>query len=265
MNFSNNRLAGKTILLVEDMELNRFLLQEMVRDWPVQLDMAVTGEEGLAKTVARKYDVILMDIRLPRLSGTEVTIALRSDPANPNHHTPVIAMTANAFDTDEAAYLEAGMDTVLAKPFDSVKLYNTLAGVLEEKPAGNNETETVTAATVSIDLSYLLEVGKQNRSFVGMMLHSFHESADEVLLDLDKAVRGADWSRSAELVHKMKFALNVVGAGKLDSELGRLENAARLKGQGGDAELEEEFKLFMHTIRNLYNQAGVLLQSGEWK
>lgn len=265
MNLTNNKLAGKTILLVEDMELNRFLLQEMVREWPVQLDIAVTGEEGLAKTAARKYDVILMDIRLPRLSGTEVTIALRSDPVNPNHHTPVIAMTANAFDTDEAAYLEAGMDAVLAKPFDSVKLYNTLAGVLEERPAGKNETETSASVTISIDLSYLLEVGKQNRSFVGMMLHSFRESADEVLLDLDRAVSSADWSRSAELVHKMKFALNVVGAGKLDGELGRLENAARQKGQGPDAQLENAFATFMHRIRNLYEQAGTLLQSGEWK
>jgi CheY-like chemotaxis protein len=76
------------------------------------------------KAAEQEFDLILMDIQMPRLNGIEATIAIRSMPGR--RHTPIIAMTANAFAEDRKACLEAGMDDHIGKPVEPEKLFATL-------------------------------------------------------------------------------------------------------------------------------------------
>lgn len=127
------RLKGKKILLVEDNELNREIATEILEEEGILIDTAEDGDiavEKMAKASDRQYDLILMDIQMPRMNGYEATKAIRRLPGTYASAIPIIAMTANAFDEDKQNALAAGMNGHLAKPIDVPKLMTTLAEIL---------------------------------------------------------------------------------------------------------------------------------------
>ncbi len=128
------RLAGKKVLLVEDNELNREIaldileeegiIVETAEDGDVALEMIRTSKEG-------QYDLILMDIQMPRMNGYEATKAIRALPDKYASSIPIVAMTANAFDEDKKNAFEAGMSGHIAKPIDVPKLLETLEKLIK--------------------------------------------------------------------------------------------------------------------------------------
>ncbi len=95
------------------------------------VDVAEDGQQALAMAKHNIYALILMDMQMPVMNGVAATQAIRSD--SPNQITPVLAMTANAFDEDRQACLDAGMNDHLAKPVNPDKLYETLLAWLEKR------------------------------------------------------------------------------------------------------------------------------------
>ena len=126
-------LDGKRILLVEDNELNREIATDILEEEGIVIDTAEDGDiavEKLRGAVEGEYDLILMDIQMPRMNGYEATRAIRALPNAYAANIPIIAMTANAFDEDKKNALAAGMNGHVAKPIDVPKLIATLAEVL---------------------------------------------------------------------------------------------------------------------------------------
>ncbi|MGQ0708670.1 MAG: ABC transporter substrate-binding protein [Rhodoferax sp.] len=118
------RARGRTLLLVEDDPMNRALVQELLGGTGLAVDTASNGAEGLAKAGGGAYDLVMMDMRLPQLDGLEVAARMRALPAC--RHTPIIAMTAAAFDADRQHCYDAGMSDFLAKPFLPRQLFAML-------------------------------------------------------------------------------------------------------------------------------------------
>ncbi len=116
--------AGKRVLIAEDNEINRDLVGEMLSETGLELDFAEDGKVALNKAQANTYDLILMDMQMPEMSGVDAAKAIRQLPAYAT--TPIIAMTGNAFAEDRKACLEAGMNDHLAKPMKPEDLYQTL-------------------------------------------------------------------------------------------------------------------------------------------
>lgn len=115
--------ADKTILVVEDEEVNRFFFKTALKMTNVNLLFAETGWEGIA--LAKKHkniDCILMDIRLPGIDGYEVTRHIKSEIKN----IPIIAQTAYALSNDRAKAFESGCDEFLSKPIKLVNLIDVL-------------------------------------------------------------------------------------------------------------------------------------------
>ena len=117
------RLQGARILLVEDNRVNLRMVQHMLQGWQLQLAEAHNGQEALQVLAQEDFDLVLMDIRMPKLNGIEAAKAIR-DPQSlvRNHQIPILALTANAFSEDEQACQEAGMNGYIAKPFTGAKL-----------------------------------------------------------------------------------------------------------------------------------------------
>ena len=114
----------KTVLIVEDVELNRDLLVQLLED-DYRLVLAHDGQAALEKARDERPDLILMDLSLPRLDGWEATRRLKSDRALAG--IPVIVLSAHAMRGDEERARAAGCDDFLTKPIDETLLFQKLA------------------------------------------------------------------------------------------------------------------------------------------
>lgn len=129
-------LEGKKILLVEDNELNREIATDILEDEGIIVDTAEDGDIAVEKMRNAKhgqYDLILMDIQMPRMNGYEATRAIRNLANSYAANIPIVAMTANAFDEDKQNAFEAGMNAHLSKPIDVSKLIRTLEEIIGEE------------------------------------------------------------------------------------------------------------------------------------
>ena len=127
-------LRGKNLLLVEDNALNRELALEILKEAGFTVDTAEDGEIAVQKmkqATPGQYDLILMDIQMPKMDGYEATRQIRALPDAAKADIPIFAMTANAFEEDRQNALKAGMDGHIAKPLDIPHLLQVLADVLK--------------------------------------------------------------------------------------------------------------------------------------
>ena len=130
----NSILRNKKVLLVEDNELNREIAEEILSDEGMIVDTAEDGDiavEKIKNAKAYQYDIILMDIQMPRMNGYEATKAIRALPDLWASRIPIIAMTANAFEEDKQNALNAGMNGHTSKPIDIPKLMKLLSDILK--------------------------------------------------------------------------------------------------------------------------------------
>ncbi|MDO4481999.1 MAG: response regulator [Bacillota bacterium] len=125
--------SGKKILLVEDNELNQEIAAEILKEAGFVVDVVCDGIEALETVAAADsgcYDLILMDVQMPRMNGFTATREIRKLGDVIKANIPIIAMTANAFDEDKKLAFEAGMNGFIAKPIDIDMLMDTLNGIL---------------------------------------------------------------------------------------------------------------------------------------
>ena len=121
--------TGKRVLLVEDVEVNREIAKVVLAETGLSVDEAVDGADALqifSRSENNYYDLILMDVQMPKLNGYEATKKIRELDRADAKNIPIIAMTANAFEEDKANALNAGMNDHIAKPLDIAKLLSTL-------------------------------------------------------------------------------------------------------------------------------------------
>jgi len=116
-------LGGRRVLFAEDHPLNQEILFEMLEDLGCEVEMASDGAEAVECARARSYDLILMDMQMPKMDGLAATRAIR---ALPGPRTPIIALTANVFAEDRQRCLDAGMNDHLGKPVTPATLATAL-------------------------------------------------------------------------------------------------------------------------------------------
>jgi len=121
---------GQRALLVEDNPINQELAIDLLRYCGLAIDLAENGAQAVAMAERTDYDIILMDVQMPVMDGLEASRAIRRLPGR--EHTPIVAMTANAFASDRAACLAAGMNEHLAKPVLPEVLFEIVARMLPQ-------------------------------------------------------------------------------------------------------------------------------------
>ena len=225
---SNNisSLKGQKVLVVDDMQLNQFLMGELLKNCGLVPVFAGNGQEALQLATKESFAFIFLDVYMPVMDGLHCAQLIRGL-TNSNANVPIIAVTAHQFETEVAGFKKAGFSATLVKPVTQEQIDQLLLTL-----SGNNST-TGTGVLRSekhadtwelvIDLSYLKKTGNGNPVFIVKMLESFCQSSDAILLALEKAILRKDNSVCKDLLHQLKFPLGVIGQSALVNQITALE------------------------------------------
>jgi signal transduction histidine kinase/DNA-binding response OmpR family regulator len=194
-------LRGLRVLLVEDNAVNTLLATSLLQAWQVSTEVATDGEQALALALATPYDLILMDIQMPRLDGLAATTQLRNTPG-PNQHQPIIALTANALHTEVATYGPAGFTDWLVKPYHENSLYLAIA-YASGRAARTAAPAIAPAAAPSYGFAGLGKLA-HDATFIRKMQQLFVDTVPVQLGQLEAAVARHDWVAARQFSHSLK-------------------------------------------------------------
>ncbi len=124
---SSESARALQVLLVEDHPINQILATTLLKKWGHTVVLAKNGQEAVDLFASQSWDIVLMDMQMPVMGGLEATQLIRAQELAMGQRVPIVAMTANAMESDRQACLEAGMDDHLAKPFNADGLQAMLA------------------------------------------------------------------------------------------------------------------------------------------
>ena len=123
------------LLIADDNETNRRVLTAVLEPIGALVTLAVDGAEAVEAAAKSRFDLILMDIRMPNMDGLEATRRIRADEARRSERrTPILAVTASAVEYEPHEYLAAGLDAVFAKPINTRKLMAAICDVARIAP-----------------------------------------------------------------------------------------------------------------------------------
>jgi PAS domain S-box-containing protein len=278
---SQRRLRGMRILVVEDNLINQQVAEELLSLEGALVSLAANGQLGVdaiaAASNSKPFDAVLMDIQMPVLDGYGATARVRNELKL--HSLPIIAMTANALDSDRAECLAAGMNAHVGKPFDLTQLVHTLLHISGYAPPERAEptatattpnTSTIAATatlqhatptdsgTSGIELDAALQRLGGKRALYARAARDFlHTLADETLA-LSDAAR-ADPQAAQMLAHSLKGTAALVGANALSTLAARLEKLCRASTHG--PALEVSLVQLKHMAHSTQEQLQELLSS----
>ena len=227
-------LGGMRILVAEDNPMNIAYLEKLLVRWDTEFRFTRDGQEAVEASRIAVYDVILMDIQMPIMDGYQACKVIRSEADNPNQHTPVVALSAQAFEEDVAAAKEVGMQAYLTKPYIPVQLQE----VLHRFNAGEHVPSPALPALEwayhpDLDGSYLDEFYRGDLDYASMVFGEFLNAAPELLAGVSKALDNLD--QLARAVHKIKPTLPMVGLTALHKQAIAAEEAAKLQAHNASA------------------------------
>ena len=236
-----SRLAGMRVLLVEDNAINQQVAKELLSAEGATVSLAENGSLGVAavREAQSAFDVVLMDLQMPVMDGITATRLLRSDARFAK--LPVIAMTANAMDSDREACLAAGMNDHIGKPFDLSVLIKTLiqhtswvprAVVAPSLPAPGDLPSAEQEWPDGIDVVTALNRLGNNRGLLQRSLISFVAEARTLPQRLASRLHSDDRAQVQRDLHAFKGLSATVGVSELSTLAAQAEKLLQTDGAG---------------------------------
>mgnify|MGYP000031051699 FL=1 len=214
------------ILVVEDNEINRMLIGEMLLNFGITVCSATNGLEAVNMCEAQKYDLIFMDIDMPIMNGIEATDnILKAEKEKNMPHTPIVALTANVITGEKQRCLDAGMDDYLGKPFN----ISDLEGILK-KHIRKTVYDKYDLGKISTSIGVTPEVALQ-------YIERFLDAFSKELKDMEGYAKSGDFAALRITAHKYKGTAGMFGFDEARQTLGAIESKAKgLLASGGDVQ-----------------------------
>lgn len=194
-------LNGMRVLLVEDNEMNRFIANQSLAYAECSVEEATNGHEALEKLKAADFDLILMDIQMPEMDGTEATRIIRE---TYGEHPPILALTANAFKHDIQRYLDIGFNDYVTKPYEEEELLLKVSRYFK----GKKPKKVKPKASQPFYSKELLEnMSRGNSEFIDRMTEIFIGVVEEGLTELKQHRADSNFKSLRAQAHKLKPSL----------------------------------------------------------
>ncbi len=230
------QLQGRHILLSDDNEINQQVAREILEDLGIQVSVASNGIEALAlvhdaRISNKPFDAVLMDMQMPEMDGITATYALRRDPHNKS--LPIIAMTANAMESERRACLDAGMNDHVSKPLNVELLISTLMRWLPAAEGGTDTSRSPASAEPNSALpalpgfdtaAGLAHTGGSPRRYLDMLAR-FHARHGDLPARAAAAMRAGDSEAALRFAHTLSGLAATLGAHEMLSLAAAFEQA----------------------------------------
>lgn len=199
-------LPVRNILVVEDNAVNRDVAQRFLKKLSQRVTMAIDGLDGVSQAQAGYFDLILMDMQMPVMDGLAATREIRARERETGKRARIVAMTANASDTDRALCMEAGMDAFVAKPITLARLADIVRGPDSpvSTPMGSQEARSDHPV---IDQERRLELAEAfGADGLKELDDSFFTDAAAILRAFHAALSAGDAAAADRALHSLKGA-----------------------------------------------------------
>jgi len=232
--YSSADATGLKLLLVEDNPVNQQATSLLLSQWRHKVRTVGSGEEALSALAEQEFDLVLMDLEMPGMNGIETTLQIRQREEGSGRRTPIIAMTAHAMDSDRKRCMEAGTDGYISKPFRPDRLRSLIAEIAPGSAGGSiphraSAPETVAPSDPPVwDASEALRLADGNEKAVDLLIRAFLKDLAQTLPKARQAAIARDAKTLAELAHRWKGSLGLLGAKRAMSRAVRLEDVCRL-------------------------------------
>lgn len=242
---TERKRTSTKILLVEDHPVNRMLALKILKNAGFIADSVNDGLQAVETVQNTSYDIILMDVQMPRMDGFEATGEIRKLEGE-SRHTPIIAMTAHAMQGDREKCLQAGMDDYIAKPLKPPDLLECIKKWIGEGDE-DTSTEVVLEPTtrpehLSVDYSGALERVGGDKEFYIELLKEFTDYAPQHIEALLNAGKNEDFDVLQKEAHRVKGALVNLGINDAAELASKIESAAKKSSIDNTTEMIEELR-----------------------
>ncbi|MFC1751037.1 response regulator, partial [Pseudomonadota bacterium] len=259
-----HQIYGARVLLVEDNSINQQVALELLEQFECVVKLADNGLEALTKVQKDDFDIVFMDIQMPKMDGLEATRQIRKLANQTNQpwlsKIPIIAMTAHALVGDYEKSIAAGMNDHLTKPLDpSLILGALLKWVKPNKRSENltlsNHVEKSNAliqapmfSLVGVDSEAVLERMNGNMDLYRKLLKQFKLTNQNVANELRDAFYRSDFEYAGKLAHGIKGVASNLGMNDLSEASFRIESAGGIGAEEVWHPLLNQFELHLNTV-----------------
>ncbi|HEO65192.1 MAG TPA: response regulator, partial [Spirochaetes bacterium] len=240
------------VLLAEDNPTNQKVAMYLLESFGHTVKMAESGIEVLQLLDQESFDLILMDIQMPKMNGIETTLKIRADEKQSGEHIPIIALTAHAMDNDRDACMEAGMDGYITKPIDAKELFKAIEHFkhledLEDEINLPKAAENVDSSPV-MDAKVALNRLDGNLGILKELATLFIDQGTKDIEAIQSAISKKDGKKLLYSAHSLKGAVSNFEARKAYEAAYRLE----MMGQNDDfSDADRAFTVLEEELQQL--------------
>lgn len=222
------------ILVVDDNEMNLFVVSGLLKETKIQIDTATSGMEALKKLAATYYDAIFLDQMMPSIDGIQTLKLAMEMPENKSKNSPTIALTANAISGAKEMFLREGFSDYLSKPIEPKNLEKMLVQYLPPEKVRDSTSQVADSVAEKVSTyEYLnIELGlKYSGDMPDMyktMLEMFCSLKADKQTALQKSFDEEDWKKYTIQIHALKSTSLSIGGEKTSELAKQLEHAGKM-------------------------------------
>ncbi len=257
------KISGSKVLLADDNEINQQVTKEFLEKAGLIVTIANNGKEVIEKVAQAEFDLVLMDVQMPKMGGFEATGCIRRSPRFSN--LPIVAITAQAMIGDREKCIEAGMDDYITKPIDINELFSALAKWIKPKEREITDTNTgkknfqadekqsdeahlLTLPGIDVESGYRRVGG--NMKLYKKLLIKFRNDYSNSFYEIKAALNNDNLEEAERSAHNIKGVVGTLGVNKLYKIAGDLEAVIRKQETGEYDIMLEKYSKELNNVLN---------------